>query len=228
MNPFDRVMRLNLLALILLGISGCATGHMPLPTFPWPPPTPSASMTIPIKSFQTPKTYGQIAAELGRALDSKGYVEKSYYLVPNGFAIVTRMERIFEDGRSFTEPDRWIVEGYRILSLDNYFQSLFRVDKGYFRIVTFVVTDQPFAASASQVTSKSATRWLHDGANYLPQPIAGQRTPRSAQCTVLIYEFVKQHNADPVFDLPSLIGANQHVTGTGVLNALSITPGGSK
>lgn len=47
--------------------------------FPWPPPAPSAMVQLPIETFRSRSTYGQLAEELDLALNANGYIERSYY-----------------------------------------------------------------------------------------------------------------------------------------------------
>ena len=81
------------------------------------------------------------------------------------------MERVNADGRSKSLPGRWELEQERSprLSLTEYLQALFTANPGYYRVIVFVVTDQPFAAGKNSVSSDEATSWLADGFNDLPE-----------------------------------------------------------
>jgi hypothetical protein len=73
-----------------------------LPDFPWPPPAPSTQTVLPNSLFQasgkpTP-SLSSVGAQLVGALEQARYFEYSYYRVPNGFALVARLERIGPDG----------------------------------------------------------------------------------------------------------------------------------
>ncbi len=84
-----------------------------MPEFPWQPLRASAIMTIPSKFFKKdnePFLLDDIKKVISDALDSCGYVEKSYYSVPEGFAIVTRLEHINENGSPKNISERWIAE----------------------------------------------------------------------------------------------------------------------
>ena len=96
--------------------------------FPWPPPTPSARLLIPKEALPQAKTFGQASSYLESALSSKGYAEISYYTVPGGVAVVTRLEHIYSNGKSFEEPNRWVAD-------DKYRQSLslYRLRENAFR-----------------------------------------------------------------------------------------------
>jgi hypothetical protein len=65
-----------------------------LPDFPWPPPKPSAGAHISFNKLNKFATFGDINKIISSALDSGEYDERSYFNVPNGFAIVTRLEQI--------------------------------------------------------------------------------------------------------------------------------------
>ena len=64
-----------------------------LPEFPWPPPRASAFEIVPrdllLGNKQTP-VLGDADAALDSAFRQTGYGEKSYYGVPEGFAIASR------------------------------------------------------------------------------------------------------------------------------------------
>ena len=76
-------------------------GPQPIPAFPWPPPRASTMMNIEDAALRVAgdsTTLGQVDAELRAALNDAGYVDKSYFAVPDGFALVTRLEQIDDDG----------------------------------------------------------------------------------------------------------------------------------
>ena len=177
-----------------------ALARMPVPTqikeeFPWPPRRASATAVIP-SEFLTQKTdkvsLKNIEQKLSATLDSCGYFEKSYYAVPGGFAIVTRLEQIDPDGRSKEIPDRWSVEvePLRSFSLEAYLKALFTARCGYYRIIAFIVTPHPFSQSDITVSRDEAMDWVHEGWNKLPSSI-GEREylPKELSSTALIYEF---------------------------------------
>ena len=82
---------------------GAEIAGQQFPQFPWPPPKPSALYVIPRgllvdKEFGGTPNLADIQGKLTDALDGAAYYERSYYSVPGGFAMVTRMERIRQDG----------------------------------------------------------------------------------------------------------------------------------
>jgi hypothetical protein len=100
----------GLLGLHQIPVSPLDKGAAPasLPEFPWPPPTSSASWVLPKNWFESFHTLGEVVGAIVSALERNGYVEKSFFEIKEGgVALVTRLERIGDDGSSFLEPQRW-------------------------------------------------------------------------------------------------------------------------
>ncbi|MGB2863641.1 MAG: hypothetical protein WBC05_09985, partial [Sedimentisphaerales bacterium] len=135
------------------------------PKFPWPPPQASAMANLPNEFFRIPDVnlvrLRDVDNRLSRALDIAGYVEKSYYAAPDGFALVARLEQINPDGTPKSGSDRWAVEVRPLhrFSLSGYLRALFKSDPGYFRIIVFIVTPHPFDKSDEQVSIDDAIEW---------------------------------------------------------------------
>ena len=195
------------------------------PAFPWPPPIPSARLVIARETFAQDATFGQFSIHLESALNATGYAEMSYYGVPHGIAVVTRLEHIHPDGHPFDGPERWLVDDkyLRHFSLIDYVERLFAVDEGYYRIVVFIVTDQPFTSTNRSITSTEAGLWLADGLNTLPASLGEQPLSSVDRCTALIYEFEKSHGESAHLLIPSPMEARQHLLASGLLRELSIS-----
>lgn len=189
-----------------------------MPEFPWPPPRYSAIANVPIELFKErieEPTLGYVANKLENALDNAGYSDRSYYYIPNGFALITRLERINQDGTSCTEDSRWITgpQPLKKFSISSYIKSLFTAPPGYYRIIVFAVTDKPFAPSTKKADSKNFYELLIGGANMLPEEIAMLEYTQSYRCTALIYEFKqKQTDKDPILVSPSHLPAKIHLS----------------
>ena len=209
----------------LPGIAQAAASES-LPSFDWPPPVPSARLLIPPLVFSHCNTLGDQAEKIAGALRLRGYAEITYWGVPNGVAIVTRLERIYPDGRSFAAGRRWAVndKDVQMLSIRDYISRLFGVDEGFYRVVVFVITDQGFGSSDSQTTQAKTTRWLSKGFQKMPQSLAAVKLTSAYTCTALIYEFRKTHGQDPSLRLPSDLGAEQHMVASGLWSAMVGTP----
>lgn len=164
--------------------------HPLLPHFPWPPPRASTSRVLPAWPLGPHmSTFGDIDLKLTSALDAKGYAERSYYSVPGGFALITRLEQIYQDGRSKLPPDRFSVELLPATNFPDYLFALFHANPGYYRVIVFIVTDQLIVQEPNAPAQSDVTGWLAAGANILPDPIASQRLTQTVRCTALIYEF---------------------------------------
>jgi hypothetical protein len=205
------------------GIGGSADSEekAQLPEFPWPPPTASASYVLPDAMLEGYQTVGEAAAAILSALERNGYVERSFFRTEaDGIALVTRLERINEDGSSFAENERWPGNGQRYESTESLFrflQGLFYVDPGHYRVIVFILQDLPFSQSSENITAEEAKAWLTSGANVLPPEIAEQPFG-NAHCTVLIYEFAS--DGKNVHVVESHLTGKGHLEKAGLLAAL--------
>lgn len=200
------------------------------PTFPWPPPTPSGrlDLTATVGTRVHPSTMGDVNALLTGGLDRTGYFERSYFSVPNGFALVTKMERITPTGKSMDPPARWStgtalpVKG---LTLSDYFRSLFTAVPGYYRIVVFVVTSAPFSAAGKKVAEDEASAWLEQGTNVLPPALARLAYTPETACTALVYEFERPADTSDNVEMARLVSshldARTHLVHSGLWSAIA-------
>ena len=189
-----------------------------IPEFLWPPPTWSASAEIPAEFFGSQSgellRLRHVERRLHAALEACEYFEKSYYSVPGGFAMVTRLEQINRDGTSKEPPDRWAVEvqPLRKFSLKAYLVALFTANPGRYRIIVFIVTPHPFSQTDVKVSRDEAMAWLGSGLNRLPDEIGRLEYTEKHECTALIYEF-EQANPDEPAELkdPSDLQGRTHL-----------------
>jgi hypothetical protein len=83
-----------------------------LPEFPWPPPQASASYVLPDRLLASYHTVGEVVGAIIGALEQGGYVERSFFrTTAGGVALVTRLERINDDGSPSAEAERWPSSG---------------------------------------------------------------------------------------------------------------------
>jgi hypothetical protein len=184
------------------------------PRFPWPPPSSSAMVMLDtLVDFKTQAKIGDVAQKIERAFTGAGYIEKKYYAVPNGFALVSRLEQIYPDGTPREESVRW-VKDYRtprIFDLKSYLKVLFSTNPGYFRIIVFLVTPVPFGQQGT-VSREQGLEWFRTGANVLPNAIADLPNTSDFHCTALIYEWEqKTVNHEPTFLDPSPVRGDIHL-----------------
>jgi hypothetical protein len=198
-----------------------------IPRFPWPPPAASSFVTISLKRLlpstisKRPYLFSDVDLALRSALDGAGYFEGSYYVIPQGYALATRMESIESDGSPRPGQARWNVEpdsrDISIFSLSSYLVALFSAPPGRYRVIVFLVTSEPFAAKDATVSREETTRWLFLGGNQLPTSLRVQPLDPGTVCTAMIYEFQKDSSSNPAFFLrPGKFSANVHMIKTGL------------
>ena len=198
-----------------------------IPKFPsWPPPRASGNMEIPrdlvLKGISRPRLM-DVAAHLLSALDKAGYGERSFYSVPEGFALVSRIEQIYPDGRPKEGKDRWplTTQPPRIFSLNSYLRALFTSNPGYYRVIVFVVTDHPVVQSSASANYTAPRDWVWAGANRVPTTIGFLDYTSLVSCTALIYEFQQiSRGADVTLDMPGLLTGKTHLEQSSLLTAL--------
>jgi hypothetical protein len=193
-----------------------------IPQFPWPPPAASASYVLPGSLFEGRASLGQVTASIIAALERQGYVERSFFrTAADGVALVTRLERINDDGSPAAGGERWpagLQQGGRsTATLGQLLRGLFYVDPGRFRVIVFIVQDTPFSQSSERITGDQARTWLRTGANILPRDVAER--PFTGSCTVLVYEFASDGAAVRVVE--SRLTGRQHLEKAGVLAGLT-------
>jgi hypothetical protein len=198
-----------------------------VPSFPWPPPQASGTARIAVSQlvdrYGALATMGDVDAALTDVLDATGYVERSYYAVPRGFAIVTRLEQTAEDGTPLSGPGRWAMQPVSTeeFSVLGYVRALFMAEPGYFRVIVFAVTPQPFVQDEEGVAREEAMAWLGAGLNALPESIAALAADSRLRVTALVYEFeLPNAGEDPEFAVPGRMTGQDHLARAGILGYL--------
>jgi len=162
-----------------------------IPNFPWPPPAFSSRAEVSRQFFAGQERLGEVADSIVQALERAGHVEWSYYSIPGGFALATRLENLEPDGTP--KADRWTssVGLSREFSIREYLRALFTAPAGYFRIIVLAVTSEPFTPTEASPTRDQAMEWISFGGTGLPHAIADLPFGVDYQCIALIYEFEK-------------------------------------
>jgi hypothetical protein len=201
---------------------------LPLPEFPWPPPKPSAKASLTLGSLRqvagTELTFHKVDERISQALATAGYDEISYYGVPNGFAIVTRLEQITSNG--YPEfSDRWVSSlapvSFTRFSLSKYLEALFGVPKGHYRVFVFLITANTVTPSGTPVSQTLAQTWFIEGANKLPSEMESLLYTDQYKTTVYIYEFIQSGvGAEANQNIPSSITGRQHLERAGLWDIL--------
>jgi len=193
------------------------------PVFPVPVPKSSAMWAINPNYFHGCKTLFDIKDRIESSLNLCGYHEKSYYNVENGFALVTRIEKITEDVQPFEVPERWSFEHKnkdKSFSLGDYFKTLFFAEEGKYRIIVFVVTNKAFTQSTEAMEIREATNYLKRGYTTLPDEFKYQLYGKSYECTALIYEFDTKYKQNGVLVENSNYTGHYHLTKNNFLQTL--------
>ena len=199
---------------------GMAARTEGLTEFPyWPPPSASTSEEIP-RSLLTANgetsTFGTVADRLRGALDRCGYTEIKFYGVPGGFAIVTRMEQFYADGRSKEPPARWAADIQPLklsqTSILGYLEALLWAPPGYYRVVLFVVTSSSWDKPGPKAAEAVVNAWLDGGQYGLPKTLRGMPFEEECKCIALVYEFKQTVRGQPAsFDDHSILPARNHM-----------------
>lgn len=193
--------------------------NLPMPRFPWPPPQCAKRSVVDNALFAQCKTLGDVNERLCKALDDSKYGQRSYFQVPNGFALVTQFEQYKADGTLMPEADRW--KDYPIPNDTDWgdtFRRFFSGFTGHFRVFVFIVTDQPFSMDTNRVVSeKEGKAWLQSGYGSLPQEIAAQVYAVRHRATVLVYEFESKSSTNTVkTPCPGRLEPSQHLDKSGI------------
>jgi hypothetical protein len=166
---------------------------------------------------------GEVVDFLLQALRRNGYVDRSFFRTElGGVALVTRLERINDDGSSVAELERWTPLGSTPgdlgpAALYRFLRGLFFVDPGHYRIIVFILHDLPFPQSPKRITGKEAQEWLSSGFNILPPEVA-KRPFGDGHCTVLVYEFASDGNQVRLVE--SRLTGRDHLAKAGLLSLL--------
>ena len=187
-----------------------------LPPFPYPVPPPSTSMRLSgdlVSRLLPPKTTQPTLRHVADALSNKakkvGYTEQVYYgfgpMCASGFALVTRLERITEDGAPYPDQRRFVQPGEEgSLSFLEELESLFLAHVGFYRLIVFVITDQPkYQMAPPQMTSTAAADILASGAQSLTGLVADVAYTEDIAVDALVYEL--RHAADETGKIAHLI-----------------------
>jgi hypothetical protein len=161
---------------------------------------------------------GAIFDRLRVAIRRAQITEWSVYAIgADGFAIVSRLERIENDGRPAAE--RWAVDPVRPrpFSVADYLAALFRANPGRYRVIAFVVTGLPVTASADTPDREMMERLLRSGAGDLSDELRRAPLPASGRCEALVYEFFRPSQDDqPAQVTSSQLSVMNHLAGAGL------------
>jgi hypothetical protein len=192
-----------------------------LPEFPWPPPAASTRYNLPKALFEKKATIGDVVDAIEEALEDSGYVERSFFRTPvGGTVLMTRLERIDDDGSPARAGDRWGAPPLQAdaAGLGQFLRGLFFASPGRYRVIVFVIQDRPFTEDVDKpMSGEKAKKLLRGGGSGLPKGVAAQPVAGS-QCTALIYEFANDGRA--MRRVESRLSGRQHLEKSGIIALL--------
>lgn len=169
--------------------------------FPWPPPVPTTESTMPEDMFAGVTTLGEMNKRLSNALDAMGYQDRrrKYYAVPHGFALVTEIEQIDDNGLPLSDGARWTDDIYVIdpPSIFGWLKALVTKASGRFRVFALVVTSEDVNAEGQFKDREIALDWLNSGTGALNRDRAACPFSAAHRVTALVYEFEHPERQDP-------------------------------
>lgn len=178
-------------------------------------PAPARS---PATAAPRARTYGDLDRRLRVRLASRGYTSAGYFRTATGFAVVTQLERVDEDGVPIAGPQRWARQKDTARwALNDFARKFWRGEDGRYRMFLFVVEEEPFGRAGYPASQQDVDRWQDSGdvgltARLRARPITDQTT-----LSVLIYEFAMSkglvRELKPELDRP--VPLQQHLASLG-------------
>jgi hypothetical protein len=191
---------------------------------PWPLPLPSSSTEIPRDLCATPEAgsrLGVAADRLALALAGAGYKNLRYYDVPEGFAVVTPLELIDDQGLAMPHPDPAVrfsgtypPEGFFTM---RFWSQLLAGRVGRFRLFVFVVIDHPFGYTPD--VTDAQVLWKHP-APELPLSRGDLSYTAKDHWYALVYEVVHPRGTDRVTLVEHPSDPALHLAKAGILASL--------
>jgi hypothetical protein len=170
-------------------------------------------------------TWASIAARLEKALADNGYSSPGYYAVPEGFALISQLERINRDATPAPPNVRWKIKvdpaSIKPFNLESYLKALLGKDEGLFRVIAFVFTPVSIITSGEKIDMEEAKLWVGKGGSKLPNVLSKQVYGEDMEATALIYEFEIPSRREPArLNKPSEHNGQQHLKAANILKAL--------
>jgi len=159
----------------------------------WPPPPASTRDVISASLFSSQKTLGDVCNQITHCLRRSRYDEYRIFDIHDGFAILTRLERISDDGTPAVR-DRWTRQKIEPINITEYLKSLFLGTEGKFRVILFVITPLAnFKDNGTPIlTPDNSDALFREGGVVLP-PIKSAQPFENKYVHVLIYQFYKKN-----------------------------------
>ena len=189
-----------------------------LPVLPWPPPrwTGRVAFGVDVPGDLLGRPDHRLDVVHRRLVRALRKVDASFdtglFGVPGGFAVVARMEQTNEDGRPLAGADRWRDIRPGPATFAEFATRLFLAPPGFYRVVVFLVTDQPNFGLSDTALPAAGT-----GGAHLPSDISAVRL-RDRYGFALIYSFRKRDGFE--FEPHPVVGGLAHLQRAGIITAL--------
>jgi Tfp pilus assembly protein PilF len=171
---------------------------------PWPPPKGSDAqdftdsvLSAIRRSQKTNIQLGDVDKFLSVKLASVGLKPSAYFSTPehNGYAAVTRLEQIDENGRRLEGSygfSKELPESGNFLW--RFFSGLVNLPEGRFRLLVVFVTPDSIDTwySSEPVTLKTADRWVSRGCDDLPSELARLNMANNYKVFVRVYQIASK------------------------------------
>lgn len=143
--------------------------------FPYPVKEYSDTYDFEQRTFQQAQNLGDINRKLVAAMNAEGYYGKRYFSMPEGFALVTQLEKIYPNGTPVPTLERWrtSVKQKPEFALREYLLSLVFAERGYYRAFAFVVLPRSIANNPNMGLGRLNPRpWMAVVGEKLPEEVA--------------------------------------------------------
>jgi hypothetical protein len=202
-----------------------------VPGLSWPLPAPSARLVLPRETGawaqQRKMKVGDIAVRVQAALTTAGYSETSFYNVPDGFVIVTRLEQTERDGTAKSGTERWNVEAPG--QDDSFFLKVLKgmtgATSGNYRLFIFVVSTDDRPPTAAEPSFGDAKLWFLRGSTGLAAETASRPVTAAHRMSVLVYEFEAITKQKVLARAPGLLTCEDHLVKAGLWQGLATLAG---
>jgi len=201
--------------------------------FPWPPP-PYSDVHV-IDGYQLAaselRTYEDVARRIKEALADGRYTTPRYYLIDDGFVVVTQIEEIDESGYPVDpEYERWWngeapQPNPFTFSLTAFLDALSSAPVGRYRIIAFALNVgecvSPPCTRPPAMDAADALLLAGGGEPALPNDIRNDLIlPGEHRLSVLVYAFEKQNKTLPATLVRGGLPALTHLRAANILAAL--------
>lgn len=195
-----------------------------MPPFPSPVPVPTDRRAVDVAVFDGPDTLGDVEWRFLEAMDATAYGSCSFYgFGENGIAVVTRLQQFGEGGVPVEDPEQRFrdPDDEEPFSFRGYLDKLFFDDVEMYRLLVFIVADEPYTVSGPVLTDDDADMLHVAGMTRLTSdmrevPFTGDHT-----CDALVYEFRAGAESIEALSAPTESVA-VHLEGSGLAAALGI------